>query len=87
MQVKRFNIDARAPRTLYKLAGLPVENDDSAHALAVILAGLVRELLGNQHGSSTIHVGSKAVREVAEQGAWLEIAEDNEGLIIRTTLK
>lgn len=87
MQVKRINIDARAPRQLYKLAGLPVDNSDEVHALSVVLAGLVRGLLGNTHGSSTIVVSAKTIREVAEQGAWLEIAEDGDNLVLRTTLK
>jgi len=86
MQVKRFNIDAQAARRLYQVAGLPVVSKEE-YGLSVILAGLVRSLLNTEHGSTRIVVSAQAIREVAERGAWFEIVEDGENLIVQTTLK
>lgn len=58
-----------------------------AYSVAVVLAAVVRELLGNKHGSSTMVVSPVAVQDIVQQGAWLEIAEADNELIIRVALK
>lgn len=86
MQIKRISIDSLPLRNFKFAVGEP-QTDKEAYSLAVTLAAAVRGLLGNKKGSSTIVMSSKAVKEVTEQGAWLEIAEDGDNLILRTTLK
>ena len=86
MQVKRLNIDPLPQRNFKFAVGEP-QMDKEAYNLAIVLAATVRGLLGNQYGTSTIVMSPAAVKEIIERGAWLEIAEDEDNLILRTTLK
>ena len=86
MQIKRISIDPLVQRNFNFAVGNP-QMDKEAYSVSMVLAAVVRGLLGNSHGSSTMVIPAKALKEIAEQGAWLEIAEDNENLVVRTTLK
>lgn len=86
MIVKRINIDSLPQRKFNFAVGVPQIPKDE-YSLAFVLAGLVRQLLGNRTRQGTIMVSSEGMKEIAEQGAYLEIAEDGEDMVLRVTLK